>query len=60
MAADYSRTRWDDPDVEVLVQHAGQRVTGFIDARRRRDAVSEAIVDYAYRGDDGFPHRRKD
>jgi hypothetical protein len=42
------------------VPFGGQRVTGFIDARRRRGDVWEALVVYSYQGEDGFQDKRRD
>jgi len=44
----YSERRHGDPDVEIQFNHAGQTVTGFIDARRQNDGVWEAWVWFSY------------
>lgn len=36
----------------------GLTATGFIHARRQRDDVWEAYVDFSYTSADGFTHRR--
>lgn len=55
-----SRVAWDDPEVEVRLTYAGQVCSGFVDDRRQRDGVWEALIYYSYVGEDGSPHRRSD
>jgi hypothetical protein len=55
----YSDRRPGDPEVMVeLTTDTGHTATGFIDARRQRDGLWEAWVDYSHRTDTGVTHRR--
>lgn len=48
------------PDVGVRVTYQGQQCTGFIDARRERDGLWDAWVDYSPLRGDAMSHRRRD
>lgn len=55
----YSDARPGDPEIQVRVTlENGATASGFIHARRQRDDVREAYVDYSYTDAGGFTHRR--
>lgn len=55
---DFSQQRWGDPDGAVQVRDEDGWWPGFIDARRQRDHVWEALVIFTVQRD-GYPHTRR-